>query len=258
MIDHDTRYWRYQYDVMQYFIPRLLRCGVHVAGASVLDIGCGSGGGTCALHDAGARCFGFDNDIHNVEVALRFRQWRSMYFACWDVCQDLRFTAPQYDLVVLHDVLEHLADKAGALKKIRGFVRPDGRVFITFPPWYSAYGGHQQRLPRLVHNLPFVHLLPGVPQLLPADRMGMRAFERLASAQGLHVLQRWAYLVSPNHIRYGMRPIPAGILGRIPLVSEVLCSGAAYLLSVDNLQALSVSPASEPRKIVKVGDGPGI
>lgn len=62
-------------------------------------------------------------------------------------------------------------------------------------------------------------------------RMGMRAFEQIARSSGMKVERKQAYLISPNHIRFGLRPIAAGPVAGIPLVGEVLCTGVVYLLS---------------------------
>jgi hypothetical protein len=66
--DHDRKYWQYEYDVADRFIvPLLDSWGVRPAGAAVLDVGCGEGGGLCALHDRGGSCAGFDIDESRVQ-----------------------------------------------------------------------------------------------------------------------------------------------------------------------------------------------
>jgi hypothetical protein len=42
-----------------------------------------------------------------------------------------------------------------------------------------------------------------------------------------------AYIISPNHIRFGLRPMPAGPAARIPVLSEIICTGVAYFLGAD-------------------------
>jgi SAM-dependent methyltransferase len=249
--EHTRRYWEYEYQVSSRFMASLLRrWGVQLGGATVLDVGCAEGGGLCALHDAGAQCAGFDIDELRVEAAVALRGDRPIDFRAGNLYEDgTPFTGRQFDLVVLHDVYEHLDHKQAMMLKLGRYLRPEGRLLITFPPYYSAYGAHQQHLRSRVARLPFVHLIPfGVSAILPRLRnespaivtevqklgrlkMGMRKFEGIAAASGMRVVQKRAYLISPNHIRFGLTPVPAGPVGRLPLVAEVLCTGVVYLLA---------------------------
>ena len=120
---------------------------------------------------------------------------------------------------------------------------------ITFPPYYSAYGAHQQLLNNHWAKLPFFHLLPfALSRILPRLKgeyphiieeiqklgrlkMGMKRFEAIVERNGLKVAGKQAYLVSPNHIRFGLKPIPAGSVAEIPILGEVACTGVVYVLS---------------------------
>jgi SAM-dependent methyltransferase len=251
--EHTQTYWRYQYDVSANSIaPLLQRWGLVLEGASVIDVGCGEGGGLCALHDRGAHCVGFDVDEPRIHAAMQMRGDRRVEFATGNLYQDpLPFGGTERDLVVLHDVFEHLDRKPEMIEKLKRLMKPAGRLLITFPPYYSAYGAHQQHLRSSVARIPFFHLLPFsvsflVPRLrreapeiveevqkLGRLRMGMRKFEGIAAAGGLRIEQKEAYLISPNHIRFGLKPIPAGPVSRLPVISELFCTGVVYFLSKD-------------------------
>lgn len=251
MNDQTRTYWQYEYDVTaRYMIPLLEQWGIPVRGASVIDVGCGEGGGLCAMYDAGAvPCCGFDVEVGRVEAANSLKGDRDIPFACGNLYDDhTPFSAFQFDLVVLHDVFEHLDFKDAVLQKLARYARPNGKIMITFPPYYSAYGAHQQLLNTHWAKVPFFHLVPfTLTKLLPRLKnehphivheiqklgrlkMGMKKFEEIVSRNRLSIAAKQAYLVSPNHIRFGLRPLPAGKVAELPVIGELVCTGVVYVL----------------------------
>jgi ubiquinone/menaquinone biosynthesis C-methylase UbiE len=249
--DHNRKYWQYEYDVSARFIVPLLNAwGRPPQGASVLDVGCGEGGGLCALHDSGGVCAGFDIEQSRVATALALRGERSITFTGGDLyAESVPFSDRQFDLVTLHDVFEHLDHKRAMIERLKNYLKPDGKLLITFPPYYSAYGGHQQHLRAWFARVPFFHVMPlatsmvlpnlkgeaphvvAEVQKLARLKMGMRQFERIAREGKLRIEHRRAYIISPNHIRFGLRPVAAGPLARMPVIREFACTGVVYLLS---------------------------
>ena len=249
--DHEKMYWQYEYDVCDRFIVPLLNAwGIRPEGSAVLDVGCGEGGGLCALHDRGGSCTGFDIDGSRVQTALRLQGGRGIGFVCGDLyADDVPFSGRRFDLVTLHDVFEHLDHKRAMVAKLKKYLTPGGKLLIRFPPYYSAYGGHQQHLRVWFARLPFVHLVPfSASRILPRLKgeaphvvaevqklarlkMGMKKFEQIAAQGGMRVERRQAYIISPNHIRFRLKPVPAGPLARLPLVREFACTGVIYLLA---------------------------
>ena len=164
-----------------------------------------------------------------------------------------RFLYRQFDLVLLHDVFEHLDHKQETLKTLANYLTPTGKLLITFPPFYSAFGGHQQLLKTWFARLPFVHLLPFMVsrvfplltkepasfveeiQKLTRLRMGMTKFERLVPGAGLRVEQKQGYIISPNHIRFGFTPMPSNFIAGLPVVGEMFTSGVVYLLAREEI-----------------------
>ena len=248
---HTRKYWQYEYDVSEkYMAPLLQEWGVTLQGAQVLDVGCGEGGGLCALYDLGAQCAGFDVDENRLRAANELKGDRNITFTTANLYAPGPTHADrQFDLVVLHDVFEHLERKLEVMEKLKSYMTREGKLMITFPPYYSAYGAHQQHLQGTFAKLPFFHLLPLsmsfiLPRLkgesphiidevskLGRLKMGMRKFEEIALQGGLRVTHKQAYLISPNHIRFGLTPIPAGPVARIPILRELACTGVVYLLA---------------------------
>jgi SAM-dependent methyltransferase len=249
--NHTQRYWQYEYDVAaKYMVPLLEQWGTTLKGAHVLDVGCGEAGGLCAMHDAGADCAGFDIDGPRVEAATLLKSERNIPLTTGNLYETtLPFHDRQFDIVILHDVFEHLERKDDVLQKLLGYMKPDGRLLITFPPYYSAYGAHQQLLRAPFLKIPFFHLIPfalslilprvkgEVPYFVEEVRklgrlkMGMRKFEGVVALGGMNVVGKQAYIIGPNHIRFGLKPIPAGLIASVPVIGEIVCTGVVYLLS---------------------------
>jgi SAM-dependent methyltransferase len=251
ILEHSRRYWQYEYDVsVRYMVPLLEKWNIALRGSSVLDVGCGEGGGVCGLNDQGARCTGYDISAQRIAVADELKDDRTIPFSASNLYDDpMPHAGTTFDLVVLHDVFEHLEEKERTLTLLARYLNPRGRMLITFPPFYSAFGAHQQLLRSRFVRLPFFHLLPfAMSQILPRMnredpnfleevrklgrmKMGIRKFERVIQTSGFSIVGRQAYLIGPNHIRFGLTPVPAGLIARVPLIREFVCSGVVYLLS---------------------------
>jgi SAM-dependent methyltransferase len=229
-------YRRYQTDIARTAVlPLLVEAGLSLAGRRVLDVGCGTGGMTAAWHGAGARCVGVDAD----EARLKAD---SGDFVAGDV-RRLPFRDGGFDVVIAHDCLEHVKDTADALGEMARVLAPDGAAFVTFPPFCSPYGGHQQESRSWVRFAPYGHLLPERLWLALARRvrygemfaglarLSIGRFERTAGAAGLGVSWRRLYVVRPEAAgRGGLRTTGAPVVGRIPVLREFVVGGAFYVL----------------------------
>jgi SAM-dependent methyltransferase len=50
--------------------------------------------------------------------------------------------ANSIDRVILHDVIEHIADPLSVLIEAIRILKPGGELLVSFYPWGAAYGGH--------------------------------------------------------------------------------------------------------------------
>ncbi len=246
------KYWQYEYDVMaKYLIPLLKAWGVKLEGSSVLDMGCGDAGGISAMADAGMICKGFDQQEWYIGVGRHMMGDRKIELCVGDIYADPRpFAGQRFDLVVLHDVFEHIERKAEVLEILKSYLAIGGKVMMTFPPYYSTFGAHQQFLKSRFGRMPFFHLFPGglsiiLPRLqreekhlvdeiqkLSRLKMGIRKFEALANGAGYGVVAQKFYIVGPNHIRFGLTPLSGDFLAGVPFFRELLVSGVVYLLEL--------------------------
>jgi len=159
--------WYQQYRLAKStLLPWLASHGLLPDNGSVAEIGCAEGGVlmAAAQHMGG---YALGTDIQGPllkEYSSKFAELVGLEvtFTEHDVIYG---PIPQewessFDVVFLRDVLEHLDDTWVALRNIMRLLRPGGVLVVTFPPYTSAFGGHQQLLNTFAGSLPFVHLLP--------------------------------------------------------------------------------------------------
>ncbi len=256
--DWEAYYRRYQRTLTrEYLVPILSSWGVELAGKTVLEVGCGNGGCGAELARAGCRVVMMDVDERLVSLARQSNEREGIDARVFvgDVLDGgaAFYREGPFDLVLFRDVMEHLDDPARALRVVRPFLSPEGRVFVVFPPYFSPYGAHQQILPRktllfLPYNkLPYLQLLPRRMFLaavrgsgeageevtrLAGIRLTMRKFERSAGDAGFVVIKKRRFLSRPSFaLRYGLPVIGASFVGKIPWLNEIVVTAAYYLLA---------------------------
>ncbi len=236
-----TAYRRYQVRVArEAILPVLGRMNVSLAGRAVLDLGCGHGGMSEVLRDEGARVVGLDRD------AARLSGEEGSFTA--GDAEVLPFASGVFDVVIAHDVIEHMPGYEAALSEVERVLSPGGRALVTFPPFFSPFGGHQQGLGIPWRFFAYGHMLPRPLWLSMAGspeyrrlfdglaRMTISAFERAVSRTGLDVLERLFYLVRPEvALRMGLRPLEAPLLAGLGVLREFLTGAVFYLLAKPSL-----------------------
>jgi SAM-dependent methyltransferase len=90
-------------------------------GGRVLDVGCASGGLLALLRPAAGHLAGLELSSTAAQAAAQVGD------------PDLPFAPGSFDLVVLADVLEHLADPAAGLNRAVAWCRPGGAVLVSVP-----------------------------------------------------------------------------------------------------------------------------
>jgi len=250
---NDTYYWGYMYGLSQeYIISYLESKGIAIAGASVIEIGCAEGGNLCAMAEHGAKdLVGTDIALERLKTAKEVAEFLGIdiTYSSHDVIYDepLPEWIGRFDLAMLRDVIEHLDDAEVALRNIRRVLKPGGALYVTFPPYYSPFGGHQQTLVNWSSKIPFMHLLPEpvfekmIASGREADkvevrrlrriRMTTQKFRRAARAAGYSVADEKLYFIRPVFkMKFGLNPISANIIKPLPVVRDVVALEAGYIL----------------------------
>jgi len=115
--------------------------------STVLDAGCGWGVTLEALEARGFHVAGMD--VSRLSLDRLDRPGRRLIEA--DLTRPLDDRAPEFDAVLALDVIEHLDDDAGAVRRLGRLAKPGGWVVVSVPALPEMYGefdriqGHRRR-----------------------------------------------------------------------------------------------------------------
>jgi len=242
---------QYEYRLaLDCILPLMSQWGIDIKGMKVLDMGCGDGGLAVALADSGAHCLGIDHNEQRIAQALNMAAHHGVdaQFLLADVLKMDHFEK-RFDLMILSEVVEHLVNFSNVKALLcwcRQHLVPGGRLYISFPPWFSPFAGHQAGWPG-IRCVPWYHLLPDtlkrlfVPKHAPRyikfiqelNHLTISAFEQIVEQAGLIIIRQELFLLRPEfYWRYGVPTLRSpSFLAKVPIVREVVATGAFYLLS---------------------------
>ena len=132
-----------------------------------------------------------------------------------------------YDLVICSNVYEHLAKPARFLGNVARILRPEGKLFLSWTNWLSAWGGHEFS--------PFHYLGP---------RLGHRVYDKLFKRPRKHTpyvnlfptyvgrtLRQVRAVPELNLLRAAPRYYPEfAFVLRLPVLREFLAWNCALLI----------------------------
>ena len=210
----------------KYYIPYIRKCCPELP-QEVLEVGCGEGGNLFSFAQLGCSVTGVDIAAGRIAEARKFFAERGAEgtFIASDIFK-LTELEHKFSLILVHDVIEHINDKAGFLKGLKRYLAPGGVVFMAFPAWQMPFGGHQQiSRNKVCSHLPFIHLLPKslYKTLLKAfgekddivnelmnikqTRTSIETFERLIKECGMEVEDRVFWFINPHYKqKFNLRP----------------------------------------------------
>jgi SAM-dependent methyltransferase len=243
------------YTVEKYILPFISEIMPLNENTSVLEIGCGEGGNLMPFLDRGCNITGVDiakNKIENARLYLgrddsspsKVQLFANDIYELHDI--------GKFDLILTKDVLEHIHDQEKFMNIVKIFLKPGGKFFLGFPPWYNPFGGHQQVCSnKLLSMLPYIHLLP-VPVFKGLLRMGgesdikiknlleirstritIERFERILKRTNYKVDKRTFYLINPNYeIKFKLKPrVQSKIISSIPYLRDFFITTNYYIVS---------------------------
>jgi SAM-dependent methyltransferase len=135
----------------------LIRRHVELEGRRVLDVGCGIGTYVTKFAAFTPEAYGVDIDPEKVEIAQR-----TLQHVCWAPAEELPFEDNSFDVIMLHEVIEHVEDDRQSIREAVRCLRPGGKVIIFAPNRLYPFETHGFYLgQRFVFRLlPFVNYTP--------------------------------------------------------------------------------------------------
>lgn len=134
--------------------------GAHIGRIGrVLEAGCGVGLYIEALQPLADEVYGFDVEVEHLEVAQANVPAANLQLAAGEA---LPFASDSFDLVLSHEVLEHVRDDRLSVREIVRVLRPGGRAVIFVPNRLYAFEthGHYWRGRYRFGNTPLINYLP--------------------------------------------------------------------------------------------------
>lgn len=219
--------------------------GITTKNKKILDVGCGNGGFISAFEDAQA---------YGIEIKPFPWKENHVNFNVGDITQiEFQKTLDSpIDIIILRDVIEHipLDEKHSFLASITNLMHKNTKMLVTFPPFYSPFGLHQQVFCKsIMKKIPFLSWMPkwkikliakimgesndSVDELIEINRcrMTISAFKKLIYSQNLNIEQEKYFSIRPSHeIRYGWKTRES-VLGEIPIIREFTSLGTVYILT---------------------------
>lgn len=161
----------------------LTRRYVDLADKRILDIGCGVGAFVRRLREFSPRVSGVDIDAERVTEG-----GRAVPNLALAVGEHLPFADGTFDVVLLHEVLEHVTDDTETLREARRVLAAGGVAVIFCPNRLYPFETHGVFLGKryVFGNMPFVNYLPDavrdrlVPHARAYTRRGLRRVYRRA------------------------------------------------------------------------------
>ena len=241
-------YFDYQKNLAsKFYIPLLEQLNIKISNKNVLDVGCGDGGFITAFSEKNANATGIE--IKDFE----WDQNSKVKFMVGNIINNPKvINKTNFDIIILRDVIEHIRKKRKEdfLKNIHNILDENGVLLITFPPFYSPFGLHQQVFCKsILKYIPFLSLFPKsllkfIFYLFKEDKhtidelfeiescaMTINKFIKLIEKTKYNIQYQKYYFIRPSHeLRYGLKTITS-CFGKVPLFKEILVTGTVFILN---------------------------
>lgn len=239
----------------KYFLPYIQKFLSIGEDTKILEIGCGDGGNLLPFAEMGCNVTGVDiaeSRILQAKIYFEERNTPAKLIAS-DIFK-LKDLQQQFDLILIHDVIEHIHDKETFLQDIKRYLKNGGMIFIGFPAWQMPFGGHQQICrSKLASHWPFLHLLPNpvyryilkslkendacIRELMDIKscKTTIEMFEKLMRKCKYEIVDRTLYFINPHYeTKFNLKPRRLSpFIGATPYIRNFFCTSTFYMIKPD-------------------------
>jgi SAM-dependent methyltransferase len=205
--------------------------------ASILEEGCGTGTYVRALLPYADTVYGIDVEPEYLQQAVASVPTAHLQLA---LCEELPYPDNSFDLVLNHEVIEHVQDDRATAAEMVRVLKPGGRAVIFAPNRLYPFETHGHYWDGVYHfgNTPLINYLPDAlrnrlaPHVRAYSAEGLRALFWGLPVRVLHHTQ--IYPGYDNLVRW--RPQVGRILRRITYALEdspLTCFGISHLLVLE-------------------------
>lgn len=113
-------------------------------GQLLVNVGCGGGEYNATARELGLRVVACEPDPSAFALAERAASAEIDVRCCGLL--DLVGHVPPAEVLVMHDVLEHIADDAAAVDAVRHMLQPGGIAIVSVPAYQWLFGAHDVEL----------------------------------------------------------------------------------------------------------------
>jgi len=222
---------------------------------TLLEVGPAEGGLLKYFAEQGGTCYGLELSEARFAHSLTLNPDTTITFLKGDITDPesySRYQLPSMDYVVLRDVVEHIPDKRATLKNVFAMLKPGGKVYVSFPPKWAPYAGHQQTAENRLAKIPYLYLLPNfiydkmlhglklsdgrIQYLLNTkkNRLSDLGFFQIAKKLGFVIQQSTPYFIRPEYeFRFGLSPRKNWVYP-IPFLKHLFTNGIIFILEKPN------------------------
>lgn len=253
--DHKQYFDELAISSQKYFLPYIERFFTIDTNLRILEIGCGEGGNLLPFARKGCDVTGVDIAKGKIESAITYFSQEGVpaTFIASDVFK-LKELEHSFDLIVCHDVIEHITDKQGFITKCQTLIKPDGLMFMSFPAWQMPFGGHQQICKsKFLSHLPWFHLLPAfmyrgmlklfgeepgtIDELLDIKscKCPIEKFQHTLSQSPFSIVDRMFWFINPHYeTKFHLKPRKLWRwVGALPWIRNFFTTSCFYMLRLD-------------------------
>ncbi len=222
----------------------------------VLEVGCGLGGNLYPFLEKGCKVIGIDKSEISMERAKELfedgKNLNNLTLLRENFYEINPSSVPKANLVLVRDVLEHMANRKAFFEKLKDFLADDAIIFVAFPPWRMPFGGHQQGCKNsMLSKMPYYHLLPWcifefILKTFGEDKnyikelrnevwktkLSVCDYKKLLKKSGFKMEKETCYLINPSYkIKFGLNPKILPAILKIPFIYDFYTTAHYSIIS---------------------------